>query len=193
MSFNSKLRKTQEDSKDLNIFFMICASYTACHNSYRFYRFAQSQPNVKQPIQSGVGPWGTHPWKTMKSYIIMTYLQCLVKPSNFTGTASYCSLILYFTSVSNWSQPVLHILKVLQTVSGLWLPSQEWVSSAAPLWPPQCCAVLGGTLRHPSECGWNRATELRKLFQEVCVHRTAWRREGSGRTSLHPSHTYRGL
>lgn len=33
---------------------MICISYTDCDNSNRFYRFAQSQPNVKQSMQSCV-------------------------------------------------------------------------------------------------------------------------------------------
>lgn len=49
-----KKKKKEEHTKDLNTFFMICISYTDHGNSNRFYRFAQSQPNVKQSMQSCV-------------------------------------------------------------------------------------------------------------------------------------------
>lgn len=49
-----KKKKKEEHNEDLNTFFMICISYTDCDNSNRFYRFAQSQPNVKQSMQSCV-------------------------------------------------------------------------------------------------------------------------------------------
>lgn len=79
---------------------MICVSYTDCHNSYMFYRFTQSQPNVKQPIQSGFWSPGD---TSMENHEVTFHndISATVKPSNFTGAASYCSLILFFTLVSN--------------------------------------------------------------------------------------------
>lgn len=147
---------------------MICISYTDCGNSNRFYGFAQSQPNVKQSMQNCV--WSLRDTSMKNHEVIFHNDISAVYGSAFKfhrrdKLLEFNSIFYFSSQLKSATSP--HYLKFLQILAGFPLPSQEWVSSAAPLWPSQCFAALGKTLRHPSEHGWNRTTEPRKLFQEV--------------------------
>lgn len=149
---------------------MICTSYTDCGNSNRFYRFAQSQPNVKQSMQSCVlSLRGT----SMKNHEVIFHTDISATHSS-AFKFHRCNKLLDFNCIFYFSSQLTpatssHYLRFLQIVACFPLPSPEWVTTAAPLWPSQCqCwATVGETLRHLSECVWNRSIEPRKQFQKV--------------------------